>query len=93
MLEGVTSGAIPAVLLIFKHSAGFEAQQQQETGTRSVPWRKTATTTCRPDGIYVAGGGHMSIISMPEYAGSSFEELRWGDYQVCCHGSVCKEGI
>ena len=60
--------------------AGFGAPQQQAAGTRSVPWRKTTaadSTSGKSDGQY------FSIVAMPEYAGKSFEELRWEDYQVC----------
>ena len=63
---------------MLKHLAGFGAQQQT-TGTRSVPWRKTAasdSTSGKSDGNY------FSIVAMPEYASKSFEELRWEDYQV-----------
>ena len=66
------------VLLKLKHLAGFGAQQQA-SGTRSVPWRKTVasdSTSGKSDGNY------LSIVAMPEYASKSFEELRWEDYQV-----------
>lgn len=65
---------------------GFGAPQQQAAGTRSVPWRKTAasdSTSGKSDGNY------LSIVAMPEYAGKSFEELRWEDYQVCKHSHMC----
>lgn len=69
------------------HVLGFGApQQQQAAGTRSVAWRKTAasdSTSGKSDGNY------LSIVAMPEYAGKSFEELRWEDYQVCKHSHMC----
>ena len=59
--------------------AGFGQQQQQQNGSRNVAWRKTPsqeTSGGKNDGSY------LSISAMPEYAGKSFEELRWEDYQV-----------
>ena len=59
---------------------GFGQQQQQQSGTRQTPWRKTSsgeTSNGKSDGSYF-----FSISAMPEYSGKSFEELRWEDYQV-----------
>ena len=57
----------------------------QVAGTRSVLWKKTSArdaSSGKPDGQY------LSIVAMPQYAGKSFEELRWEDYQVCFYSLV-----
>ena len=62
-------------------SAGFGQQQQQPaSGTRTVPWRKTAAASDSAGSK--SDGNYFSITAMQEYSSKSFEELRWEDYQV-----------
>lgn len=69
--------------------AGFGQQQQPASGTRTVPWRKTAAASDSAGSK--SDGNYFSITAMQEYSSKSFEELRWEDYQVVpCKPNVLK---
>ena len=58
---------------------GQQQQQQQATGTRTVPYQTTSLTDASKP---TERQNFKTICAMPQYSSKSVEELRWEDYQV-----------